>query len=214
MRSIGPAGWGNHGYFGLHARTFGNPEGASSGGGAWTGALVPGGDSDALPAKARRDGGKNVNGPNQGGGGGGGGGTNWTGYSDLNVGSTGLYGGGDDGFWDITYGNLTGSGGHQSTPIPAGAKIAGAPVVALAFTSSDWESNEAIIVAVLGTVAQNAFTSITFATTAHPTPVTYFTADAQAFSHAEPTGYTVWSFAPINAFPFGEGPDPITVTVV
>ena len=85
MRSVGAAGWSQHGYFGLHAQTFGNPDGASSGGGAWTGisqnpnygpgtpggAPQPGGgDGDALPPPARRDGGKNKNGPNQGGGGG------------------------------------------------------------------------------------------------------------------------------------------------
>lgn len=208
MRSCGPAGWASHGFFGLTAKTFGNPMGASRGGGAWTDTAT-----DPLTPKARRDGGANINGPNQGGGGGGGGGTNWTGYSDLNIGSTGLYGGADDGFWDITYGNLTGASGHQSTPIPAGATIAGAPVVALAFTGSDWLGNPAIIVAVLGTVPQSAFNSVTFATTAHPTPVTYLSAAAQAFSQSEPVGYTVWSFAPVNAFPFGAGPDPISVTV-
>jgi hypothetical protein len=144
----------------------------------------------------------------------GGGGSNWTGYSRLNIVSTGLYGGADDGFWDQGYGTLTGADTQRSsTPIPADANIAGAPVVALAFTANDWEQNESIIVAVFGTVPQDAFTSVTFATVAHPTPVTYLTADAQAFSHANPPGYTVWSFAPINGFPFGEGPDPISVTV-
>lgn len=37
MRSIGPAGWGSHGYYGATAKTFGNPSGASSG----SGAVVP-----------------------------------------------------------------------------------------------------------------------------------------------------------------------------
>jgi hypothetical protein len=67
---------------------------------------------------------------------------------------------------------------------------------------------------VLGNVAQNAFTSITFQTTAHPVPQTYLSAAAQAFSQSEPVGYTVWSFAPIFNFPFGLGPDPIAVTLV
>jgi hypothetical protein len=72
MRSIGPAGWASHGFFGFHAQTLGNPDGASSGGGAWQGVTNQGGDGQAagLTPKGIRDGGANVNGPNQGGGGG------------------------------------------------------------------------------------------------------------------------------------------------
>jgi hypothetical protein len=40
MRSVGAAGWSQHGYFGLTAKTFGNPTGASSGDG---GVPTPGG---------------------------------------------------------------------------------------------------------------------------------------------------------------------------
>lgn len=64
MRSLGPAGWSDRGFFGLTAKTFGNPMGASRGGGAWTDATT-----DPLPPNARRDAGNNINGPNQGGGG-------------------------------------------------------------------------------------------------------------------------------------------------
>jgi hypothetical protein len=200
MRSCGPAGWSSHGYYGFTAKTFGNPMGATSGDGRWDDA-----NTDQLPPNARRDSGGHTTPPA---------GNNWTGYSGLNIGSTGLYGGGDDGFWDSAYGDLTGAGGNGSTSIPADATLGGAQVVGFAFTSSDWNGDEAIIVAVFGTVLQNVWTSLTFSTVAHPTPVTYLSADAQAFSHVEPPGYTVWSFAPVNAFPFGEGPDPITVTVV
>ena len=69
MRSIGRAGWASHGFFGAAAQTFGNPDGATSGGGAWTGVTNQGGDGAAL--NGFRDGGANINGPNQGGGGGG-----------------------------------------------------------------------------------------------------------------------------------------------
>lgn len=71
MRSIGRAGWSSHGYFGFAAQTFGNPDGATSGGGAWTGVTNQGGDGAAAGlGKGLRDGGLNPNGPNQGGGGG------------------------------------------------------------------------------------------------------------------------------------------------
>jgi hypothetical protein len=63
VRSIATAGWTTHGYFGLGVRTFGNPDGALTGGGAWTGVT----GSPALPSL--RNGGANPNGPNQGGGG-------------------------------------------------------------------------------------------------------------------------------------------------
>jgi hypothetical protein len=36
MRSIGPAGWASHGFFGFRAKTFGNPSGATSGDGGVT----------------------------------------------------------------------------------------------------------------------------------------------------------------------------------
>lgn len=69
MRSIGRAGWASHGFFGATAQTFGNPDGASSGGGAWTGVTNQGGDGAAAGLGAQqRDGGLNPNGPNQGGG--------------------------------------------------------------------------------------------------------------------------------------------------
>jgi hypothetical protein len=73
MRSVGAAGWAQRGYFGLHAQTFGNPDGADQGGGAWTGVTNQGGDGGAggLGALGLRDGGDNPNGPHQGGGGGG-----------------------------------------------------------------------------------------------------------------------------------------------
>jgi hypothetical protein len=67
MKSFSPAGMATKAYYGLGARTFGNPDGARSGGGAWTGVTGP-----------QRDGGANPNGPNQGGGSGGGGGSTWT----------------------------------------------------------------------------------------------------------------------------------------
>lgn len=71
MRSINRAGWASHGFFGFNAQTFGNPDGATSGGGAWTGVTNQGGDGAAagLGRAGIRDGGLNVNGPGQGGGG-------------------------------------------------------------------------------------------------------------------------------------------------
>jgi hypothetical protein len=57
VKSFSPAGAATKAYFGLGARTFGNPDGATRGGGAYAA------------------GGANLNGPNQGGGPGGGGGT-------------------------------------------------------------------------------------------------------------------------------------------
>jgi hypothetical protein len=46
MRSLGPAGWASHGFFGFRAKTFGNPSGSTSG----DGRLVPGGGgSGATP---------------------------------------------------------------------------------------------------------------------------------------------------------------------
>jgi hypothetical protein len=72
MRSIGRAGWASHGFFGFDAQTFGNPDGATSGGGAWTGVTNQGGDGAAAGlGREIRDGGLNPNGPGQGGGGGG-----------------------------------------------------------------------------------------------------------------------------------------------
>jgi hypothetical protein len=70
VRSIGRAGWASHGFFGATAQTFGNPDGASSGGGAWTGVTNQGGDGAAAGlGREIRDGGANPNGPGQGGGG-------------------------------------------------------------------------------------------------------------------------------------------------
>lgn len=37
MRSLGPAGWAAHGFFGFRAKTFGNPGGATSGDGSFNG---------------------------------------------------------------------------------------------------------------------------------------------------------------------------------
>lgn len=56
MKNFSPAGMATKDFYGLGARTFGNPDGARTGGGAWTG--VTG---------SQRDGGANPNGPNQGG---------------------------------------------------------------------------------------------------------------------------------------------------
>lgn len=138
---------------------------------------------------------------------------NWTGYGGaLNIVSTGLYGGSDDGYWDTTYGGLTGAMGGNSVPIPANANISGAPVVALAFTQKDWvTTRNCVIVAVLGTIPQNAWNSISFVDSVGP--VTYHTASAQAFSQTNPPGYSVWSFAAVNNFPFIGAAFPISVTV-
>jgi hypothetical protein len=45
VRSIGPAGWASHGFFGFKAKTFGNPTGATSGDG---GVTPPGGPEPAF----------------------------------------------------------------------------------------------------------------------------------------------------------------------
>lgn len=149
---------------------------------------------------------------------GGGGTTNhWTNCASLQITSTGLYGGGDDGYWAPGFGPLTFATcpDGNSTFGPGGAgMIAGAPVAALAFTSTDWLGNPAVILAVRGTVPQNAFNFVTFKTNADASPETYTSASAQAFSHANPVGYTVWSFAPHNTFQFAGGPDPLTVFLV
>jgi hypothetical protein len=189
----------NKGYYGKGAKTFGNPDGAVSGGGAY-GA-----------------GGDNPDGPDQGGGGPPPPASSWTSCTTVNIVSTGLYGGGDDGYWvQSTYGLATGCPGAMDStfgPLP-GATIAGAPVVALAFTSADWLGNPAIIVAVQGAIPQNSFTSVKFQTNADATPEIYASASAQAFSQANPPGYTVWSFAPLNTFQFAFGPDPLPVVLV
>jgi hypothetical protein len=56
-RSFSPAGMTIKAFYGLGARTFGNPDGASKGGGAWKGVTGP-----------QRDSGTNPDGPGMGGG--------------------------------------------------------------------------------------------------------------------------------------------------
>jgi hypothetical protein len=188
MRSIGRAGWASHGFFGFDAQTFGNPDGATSGGGAWQGVTNQGGDGAAagLTPKGIRDGGANINGPDQGGGGGGGGGTVWTARSSPTTSE----------MLSITFGN--------NTFIAITADV---PSIAV-FSSdagADWAESIAGLPGVQSTqisfgastfmVACNGGGPLTFSTdnglvwnTTTGTPVTGMAADSVAFS--QPDG--VW----------------------
>lgn len=192
----GRSGWGSGslsgGYAFANFGTFGNPDGATIGGGAWSQA------------------GNNPNGPNQGGGGppptpplv-------FTQTNGLN--STGPlqfsgYSGDGSGFYKPVVALNGGFGSGTTVPDPVDF-AAGSPIEVSGWGANAPYGGGFFCVCVQGTFLQNAFTKINLGA---PANLTFTTATANDYSTVKFPGFTIWTWSDTHEFAFFP---PLTVTL-
>jgi hypothetical protein len=200
MKAFSPAGMAVKALFGYTARTFGNPDGALTGGGAYV------------------SGGANANGPNQGGGAGGGGGTALSGLTTIVsvAGNNAPFHHAGDGFWSPGF--LAAAGGSISggSPQPAGATLGGSHFDGIWWSDRDKNGTNGsfLFLAVHAVVpVTGVFNSIAF-TDRLGVLQSYLESDGSGWTQNGTAGYSWWIVnAAATTFPFDGLALPIALTV-